>query len=38
MTDLSLEEQKLAMAYPAHTALCLREGWEFSVIEEAPGM
>lgn len=33
--DLSVEEQKLALLYPAHTALCLREGWDFCGIDEA---
>ncbi|KAL4200686.1 hypothetical protein AMTRI_Chr02g212440 [Amborella trichopoda] len=27
--DLSSEEQKLAKLYPAHTALCIRDGWDF---------
>ncbi|KAJ6832033.1 187-kDa microtubule-associated protein AIR9 [Iris pallida] len=27
--DLSPEEQKIAKLYPSHTALCIREGWEF---------
>eukprot|EP00250_Pteridium_aquilinum_P034177 c7193_g1_i1 orf=271-5415(-) len=33
--DLSVEEQKLALVYPAHTALCLREGWDFCGVKEA---
>ncbi|KAI5082186.1 hypothetical protein GOP47_0001929 [Adiantum capillus-veneris] len=33
--DLSVEELKLALAYPAHTALCLREGWDFCSVDEA---
>lgn len=33
--DLSVEQQKLALVYPAHTALCLREGWDFCGVEEA---
>ncbi|KAK7328506.1 hypothetical protein VNO77_22615 [Canavalia gladiata] len=28
--DLSREEVALAKRYPAHTALCIRDGWEFS--------
>ncbi|XP_043702000.1 187-kDa microtubule-associated protein AIR9 [Telopea speciosissima] len=27
--DLSSEEVEIAKRYPAHTALCIREGWEF---------
>ncbi|KAJ6813130.1 187-kDa microtubule-associated protein AIR9 [Iris pallida] len=27
--DLSPEELKIAKLYPAHTALCIRDGWEF---------
>ncbi|XP_077243847.1 outer arm dynein light chain 1 protein [Tasmannia lanceolata] len=27
--DLSREEQEIAKRYPAHTALCIRDGWEF---------
>ncbi|MCO5582339.1 hypothetical protein L7F22_036233 [Adiantum nelumboides] len=33
--DLSVEEQKLALSYPAHTALCLREGWDFCSVDKA---
>ncbi|XP_058099162.1 187-kDa microtubule-associated protein AIR9 isoform X2 [Magnolia sinica] len=27
--DLAREEQEIAKRYPAHTALCIRDGWEF---------
>ncbi|KAK7304069.1 hypothetical protein RJT34_15087 [Clitoria ternatea] len=33
--DLSREEVALAKRYPAHTALCIRDGWEFSRAEHA---
>ena len=33
--DLSREEVALANRYPAHTALCIRDGWEFSCPEQA---
>lgn len=33
--DLSLEELKIAKLYPAHTALCIRDGWEFCCPELA---
>ncbi|RDX87861.1 187-kDa microtubule-associated protein, partial [Mucuna pruriens] len=33
--DLSREEVALAKRYPAHTALCIRDGWEFSRPELA---
>lgn len=33
--DLSVEEQKLAKCYPAHTALCIRDGWDFCGPEDA---
>ncbi|KAH9288233.1 hypothetical protein KI387_032350, partial [Taxus chinensis] len=33
--DLSIEEQKLAKRYPSHTALCIRDGWDFCGPEEA---
>ncbi|XP_022748727.1 187-kDa microtubule-associated protein AIR9-like isoform X2 [Durio zibethinus] len=33
--DLSRDELALAKRYPAHTALCLREGWEFCRPEKA---
>lgn len=33
--DLPLEEQELAHMYPAHTALCIRDGWEFCDVQEA---
>ncbi|KAK4254784.1 hypothetical protein QN277_010113 [Acacia crassicarpa] len=33
--DLSREELAIAKRYPAHTALCVRDGWEFSRPEHA---
>ncbi|KAL5731675.1 microtubule-associated protein air9 [Ranunculus cassubicifolius] len=33
--DLSREELKIARCYPAHTALCIRNGWEFCRSELA---
>ncbi|KAI4297559.1 hypothetical protein L6164_037444 [Bauhinia variegata] len=33
--DLSREEKALAKRYPAHTALCIRDGWELSRPEHA---
>eukprot|EP01018_Ginkgo_biloba_P031074 Gb_01915 [translate_table: standard] len=33
--DLPFEEQELAKRYPAHTALCIRDGWEFCGPEVA---
>lgn len=33
--DLSREELAIAKRYPAHTALCIRDGWEFSRPEHA---
>ncbi|KAI5066288.1 hypothetical protein GOP47_0018912 [Adiantum capillus-veneris] len=33
--DLPFEEQELARMYPAHTALCIRDGWEFCDVQEA---
>ncbi|XP_027366103.1 187-kDa microtubule-associated protein AIR9 isoform X1 [Abrus precatorius] len=33
--DLSREEVALAKRYPVHTALCIRDGWEFSRPENA---
>ncbi|XP_004488268.1 187-kDa microtubule-associated protein AIR9 isoform X2 [Cicer arietinum] len=33
--DLSREEMAIAKRYPAHTALCIRDGWEFSRPENA---
>ncbi|KAL2327482.1 hypothetical protein Fmac_020909 [Flemingia macrophylla] len=33
--DLSREEVALARRYPSHTALCIRDGWEFSRLEQA---
>lgn len=35
--DLSREEMAIAKRYPAHTALCIRDGWEFSRPEHAAG-
>jgi len=32
-----VEEQKLAKCYPAHTALCIRDGWDFCGPEKAAG-
>ncbi|XP_044495976.1 187-kDa microtubule-associated protein AIR9 isoform X2 [Mangifera indica] len=34
--DLSREELSIAKRYPAHTALCIRDGWEFCRPEHAP--
>lgn len=31
--DLSREEMAIARRYPAHTALCIRDGWEFGRLE-----
>lgn len=33
--DLSVDEQKLAKLYPPHTALCIRDGWDFCGPDEA---
>ncbi|KAL8129516.1 hypothetical protein V2J09_018671 [Rumex salicifolius] len=33
--DLSNEEVAIAKQYPAHTALCIRDGWEFCSPERA---
>ncbi|CAN6465482.1 unnamed protein product [Victoria cruziana] len=33
--DLALDEVELARHYPAHTALCIRDGWEFCLPELA---
>lgn len=35
--DLSREEVAIAKHYPAHTALCIRDGWEFCRPEHAIG-
>lgn len=35
--DLSREEQEIATRYPAHTAICIRDGWEFCRPELAGG-
>lgn len=37
VSDLSKEEVTIAKQYPAHTALCIRDGWEFSSPERAAG-
>ena len=37
ISDLPLEEQDLARLYPAHTALCIRDGWDFCDVHEAFG-
>lgn len=36
--DLSPNELEIAKLYPAHTALCVRDGWEFCRPELAAGM
>lgn len=33
--DLAREERAIAKRYPAHTALCIRDGWEFCRPEHA---
>ncbi|XP_024632568.1 187-kDa microtubule-associated protein AIR9 isoform X1 [Medicago truncatula] len=33
--DLAREEMAIAKRYPAHTALCIRDGWEFGRPEQA---
>lgn len=33
--DLTREERTIAKRYPAHTALCIRDGWEFCRPEHA---
>ncbi|KAH7307676.1 hypothetical protein KP509_22G071800 [Ceratopteris richardii] len=33
--DLPPDEQELARMYPAHTALCIRDGWEFCDVQES---
>lgn len=35
--DLSREEMAYAKRYPAHTALCIRDGWEFCRPDHAAG-
>lgn len=35
--DLSREEVAIAKRYPALTALCIRDGWEFCRPEHATG-
>ncbi|GJN10288.1 hypothetical protein PR202_ga28369 [Eleusine coracana subsp. coracana] len=34
--DLNPREAEVAKQYPAHTAICIRDGWEFSSPELAP--
>ncbi|XP_031264195.1 187-kDa microtubule-associated protein AIR9 isoform X1 [Pistacia vera] len=34
--DLSRDELSIAKRYPAHTPLCIRDGWEFCRPEHAP--
>ncbi|GMH20814.1 hypothetical protein Nepgr_022656 [Nepenthes gracilis] len=34
-SDLSKDEVAIAKQYPAHTALCIRDGWEFCSLEYA---
>ncbi|KAJ0081731.1 hypothetical protein Patl1_11266 [Pistacia atlantica] len=34
--DLSRDELSIVKRYPAHTALCIRDGWEFCRPEHAP--
>lgn len=36
--DLLREELALAKRYPAHAALCIRDGWEFCRPDQAAGM
>lgn len=38
LADLSREQVAIAKRYPAHTSLCIREGWEFCRPEHAAGM
>jgi hypothetical protein len=35
--DLNPSEAEIAQQYPAHTAICIRGGWEFSSPEVAAG-
>lgn len=37
VVDLSREAMTLAKRYPAHTALCIRGGWEFCRPDQAVG-
>jgi hypothetical protein len=36
--DLDPNEAEVAKQYPAHTAICIRDGWEFCSPELAAGM
>lgn len=36
--DLNSNEAEVAKQYPAHTAICIRDGWEFCSPELAAGM
>lgn len=36
-SDLSKEEMAIAKHYPAHTALCIKDGWEFCSPDRATG-
>jgi hypothetical protein len=36
--DLHPKEAEVAKQYPAHTAICIRDGWEFCSPELAAGM
>ena len=38
LIDLSRDELALAKRYPTHTALCIRDGWEFCRPEHAAGL
>lgn len=38
LPDLSREELAIAKCYPAHTSLCIRDGWEFCRPEHAAGV
>jgi len=36
--DLNPNEAEVSKQYPAHTAICIRDGWEFCSPELAAGM
>lgn len=36
--DLNPSEAEVVKQYPAHTAICIRDGWEFCSPELAAGM
>lgn len=36
--DLNPSEAELVKQYPAHTAICIRDGWEFCSPELSAGM